>query len=256
MLKCVHCLKELQDDVSWDHVFPLSWYSSDTPKDLEKWKVPSCVSCNKRLGKIEDDLRIRLALGLNPNHSATQKLVAAAVRAINPKPDLDSREVAIRQGKQRKILRSFPGVSKEHRKRATLPGFEMTSTDSQNVQGISVFVPADDLQAFAEKVVRGATYYLDNLLLDKSVEIDSWVIAPSAATEADDVLNRFGTHHEIGPSFSFCRVKAVDNEKSSFWKILIWQKLVIYACVVKKYEYEQISYGAFRWEQRGSTWVA
>jgi hypothetical protein len=62
--KCVHCLGYF-NDLTWDHVLPVSWYP-DIPSDLEKWAAPSCVSCNKKLGRIEEELLIKLGLCLDP----------------------------------------------------------------------------------------------------------------------------------------------------------------------------------------------
>ena len=43
-------------------MFPKAWYPDATPKDLEKWQIPSCLDCNQRYGKIENDLLGRVAL--------------------------------------------------------------------------------------------------------------------------------------------------------------------------------------------------
>jgi hypothetical protein len=35
-----------------DHVFPESWYTTDTPADVEKPKAPACRPCNKRIKSV------------------------------------------------------------------------------------------------------------------------------------------------------------------------------------------------------------
>ena len=67
--QCVICLKNFNDSIEGDfrtkeHVFPKSWYPESTPNDLEKWKVPSCKRCNNEYSFYEQDLLIRLGLGL------------------------------------------------------------------------------------------------------------------------------------------------------------------------------------------------
>jgi hypothetical protein len=79
--RCVHCRKEVPER-NWDHVFPKSWYPDTTPQNLEKWQIPSCIPCNRKYGKIEEDLIGRFA-------------VAAAGR--------DDRDAAARLVKRRKF---------------------------------------------------------------------------------------------------------------------------------------------------------
>src|SRR5258707_602015 len=62
--KCVHCLKD-NVELTSDHMFPKAWYPDATPKDLEKWQIPSCLDCNQRYGKLENDLLGRVALTLD-----------------------------------------------------------------------------------------------------------------------------------------------------------------------------------------------
>ena len=65
MKRCVHCLKDI-DEMTDDHLFPVSWYPKSTPENLAKWKFPSCKECNSNLGKIEEDLLWRLGLTIDP----------------------------------------------------------------------------------------------------------------------------------------------------------------------------------------------
>jgi hypothetical protein len=86
--KCVHCLKDGVDLTS-DHMFPKSWYPDTTPENLEQWQFPCCRGCNQRYSKIEDDLLNRFALVLDAKHPASQGLVDAALRAIDPNAGRD-----------------------------------------------------------------------------------------------------------------------------------------------------------------------
>ena len=55
-----------------------------TEENLEKWKIPSCLECNQRLGKLESDLIGRVALTLDAKNPASKGLAEKALRAINP----------------------------------------------------------------------------------------------------------------------------------------------------------------------------
>jgi len=63
--QCAHCLKYV-DKATSDHVFPKSWYPSTTPKGVEKWQMPSCIECNSRMGKIENELLLKFGLCVSP----------------------------------------------------------------------------------------------------------------------------------------------------------------------------------------------
>jgi hypothetical protein len=52
-------------------------YPDTTPENLEKWQIPSCLECNQRLGKLENDLIGRIALTLDANPPRLPLTVAA-----------------------------------------------------------------------------------------------------------------------------------------------------------------------------------
>ncbi len=79
--RCVHCL-QFHDELTWDHVFPESWYPDTTPEDLEKWKIPACLPCNKDYGRIEEDLLIKLGLCIDPKNHRGAGIAFKAVRAL------------------------------------------------------------------------------------------------------------------------------------------------------------------------------
>lgn len=101
--RCVHCLKEGVDR-NWDHVFPQSWYPDTTEADMEKWRIPSCVACNDRYGKLERDLIGRLGLTLDVNNPASAGLAEKALRAINPDAAKNEGDAAARGARAKKIL--------------------------------------------------------------------------------------------------------------------------------------------------------
>ncbi len=78
---CVHCL-QFHDELTWDHVFPESWYPGTTPEDLEKWKIPACLPCNKDYGRIEEDLLIKLGLCIDPKNPRGAGIAFKTVRAL------------------------------------------------------------------------------------------------------------------------------------------------------------------------------
>src|SRR5665213_920495 len=82
--KCIHCLK-WSTQLTNDHVLPRLWYALNVKSNEEKWKAPSCSSCNGKLGAMEKDLFIRLALCLNITNDFTKAVQTKVRDMLNPK---------------------------------------------------------------------------------------------------------------------------------------------------------------------------
>jgi hypothetical protein len=78
--RCVHCLQEFEE-LTWDHVFPQGWYPEGTPPNLEKWKIPSCLSCNQEHSKNEGELLVKLGMCIDPNNPQSSGIAEKALRA-------------------------------------------------------------------------------------------------------------------------------------------------------------------------------
>ena len=98
---CVHCLKNLDKDTkSKDHVFPSSWYTDDTPSNIQRWTVPSCADCNNSFGKLEKDLFVRLAMCIDPKQAKAVGINKKLMRTFGIGPDttdLTNQEKEIRK---------------------------------------------------------------------------------------------------------------------------------------------------------------
>ncbi|MBK8815413.1 MAG: hypothetical protein IPN42_07885 [Methylococcaceae bacterium] len=80
---CVHCLKIVHRRRNWDHVFPQAWYPDTTPKNIEKWKIPTCKPCNDEYGRIEKELGIILSACIDPQSSSASGIWTKTLRAMN-----------------------------------------------------------------------------------------------------------------------------------------------------------------------------
>ena len=98
--KCIHCLKT-SNNITDDHVLPKSWYPENTPKEIEKWTAPACQRCNADLGKLEEDLKIKLALCLNPEDPDLRSITQDVIRALNPKKGRDPKDSAASMKKRK-----------------------------------------------------------------------------------------------------------------------------------------------------------
>src|SRR4030065_14138 len=90
--RCIYCLKYF-DSITMDHVFPKSWYLKSVPKNIEKWKVPSCARCNNIYSKLEEKLLTDISFfkeippyGILPNFGPTTRIVLPGYTTIRISP--------------------------------------------------------------------------------------------------------------------------------------------------------------------------
>lgn len=119
-MRCVHCLGSISE-VTRDHWLPTSWYPSSTEAELERWTFPSCVECNRRYGQIEDRLRSRLALALDPTAPAAQGIVDSVHRGMSPGRGRNDRDRAARAARRTQIMEDMLAAH-EVPAHAVLPG--------------------------------------------------------------------------------------------------------------------------------------
>ena len=93
--RCVHCLK-LFDELTWDHVLPESWYP-EVVDEIEKWQIPACEVCNTELGKIEENLLVKLGLCLDPKELASLGIPDKVLRALNLTKGRDARDPTLEE---------------------------------------------------------------------------------------------------------------------------------------------------------------
>jgi hypothetical protein len=102
--KCVHCQKDCAVQ-TWDHVRPQAWYPERAP-EAEKAQMPSCATCNRELGRLEEGLLTKLGLCLYPRDQASLGIPAQVPRSLNAEDERSGRDRMHRTEKKAKLLRS------------------------------------------------------------------------------------------------------------------------------------------------------
>ena len=102
---CVHCHKFF-NNLTWDHILPKSWYPV-MDSNIEKWVIPSCLQCNRDLGKLEENLLSKLALCLDPNERNTFGIPQKVHRSINPLLGKDEIDKQYRKAKREKLRKEI-----------------------------------------------------------------------------------------------------------------------------------------------------
>jgi hypothetical protein len=228
--QCVYCLKEYKS-LTWDHVFPKSWYPKATDPRLEKWKVPACVECNKDHGKNEEDLLIRIGLCFNPKDPIYGDIAKKAMRALKPEMAKNETDRHHRQMRREKIkkeivrMNSLPPYG-------ILPNFGPQSQINGPIGTIPVH--EDSLKKLCRKIVRGLTYRLDGRYIADDYVIDIYIPDEAKVQEVVKLIEKWGKKHYRGPGLEITRAIPVDDDTAQLLIIMIFKRLRLHASVIRK----------------------
>jgi hypothetical protein len=232
--RCVHCLRPITDDhLSLDHVIPDAWYPRSVPP-RDRPVVPSCISCNRKLGKIERALGVRLGLCIDPNDPLAGDFAKKAARAVNPRFGANLKDAMHRVGLRDFIMRDSMRVD-EFPSSAVIPGFEkMQGYDESELRAIGLEKVAVD--AFGEKLVRGSTYLFSRLYIEAGHEITINLMPPDDNPYLE-VLDRFGRRIDFAPDISIRRAGDLPEDPAcGLFEFKFWDRLYIYGAVTQPSE--------------------
>ena len=223
--QCVHCFTQ-SNSLTWDHVFPKGWYPPTTPPNLEKWKVPACLKCNREYGVLEEDLFTVIALCLDPDDIDTKALVDKALRSIDPSAGRDGKDKKKRAQRRHRVYSQFvlPDQVPEH---AVYPNFGRR--DDGEVGGIRI--RARYLHKLCEKMVRGITYIEDKQLIRDPYRVHFFALDDEGARPIVSMLQTYGKQYAREPGVEIYRAVAREDGISSAYAITIWRRLKMYAVV-------------------------
>ena len=215
--------------MTWDHVFPESWYPDTTPAGIEKWKIPACVQCNNEYGKIEQDLLLRIGFCIDPQAPGTSGIVSKVLRSINPQYAKNEKDARHRAAKREQLIQQlrkgndFPCT-------AVYPNLEEKWGRPPEQQNIVTF-PVRSVQRLSEKIVRGIFYIEDGKFIESPYVIETFAIRDERALQANSVLDKFGQLYAREPGIVVYRALSQEDAMSSIFKIEIWQQFKMYASV-------------------------
>lgn len=228
--RCVHCLKHSQVR-TWDHVFPKAWYPDSTPKNLEKWQIPSCKPCNKDFGKLKEELLVRVGLCRNPSEQESLGIPQKALRAIDPKFGKSAKDKHRREGKRKKIIREMV-FGNQIPNQARYPGLG----DPQGIlrhEQVAIPVKEDYIKRLTEKIVRGIFYIEDQQFIEPPYAISVFALSDQGALPLVQLLDQFGLEYAKGPGVTIRRAVTPEDNTSAVFKIEIWGRFEMYGTVVE-----------------------
>lgn len=228
--RCIHCLKQF-DQLTWDHVLPDSWYP-ELAGNHEKWQAPSCELCNNELGKLEENLLIKLGLCLDPLDMSSHGIPDKVLRSLNPEVGRNERDKEFRQ-KKRKKTQNETSVYEELPSRSIFPNFgPLPNVIYQGYPTIDIN-PAD-LEKFARKVVRGIAYIADKSFIEDTYEIEIFFLDNDKAEGMKKLVNTNGELFDRKPGL-LAKRRIIENDPvGGIYYIEIWERFIFYAVVAPK----------------------
>jgi hypothetical protein len=228
--RCVHCL-QFYDELTWDHVFPKSWYPDTTPEDIEKWKIPACLSCNKEYGRIEEELLIKLGLCIDPQNPRGAGIAFKAVRALRSDYGKNDKDAKLRKQKKEKIFREAK-YGMDIPKESIYPGYESKGENIDEQMGL----PLEDgkIRKLTEKIVRGIMFISNNKYIESPYHIQYYAYNFDALRNV--LKNVYPGPFEVfkrPPGLVVLRALAVEDKMSGIYLIDIWGQFFCVAIVHK-----------------------
>lgn len=227
MGKCVHCLKE-NIEITSDHMFPKAWYPDSTPENLEKWQIPSCLECNQRYGKLENDLIGRIALTLDSKNPASKGLAETALRAINPGVARDEGDAAARDARAKKLLAEML-MGEQVNKKNVVPGLN-ERWGRPIEQQLAIRIPEESFPAITEKMVRGLAYREYDEFIEPPQKISCYLAKEEGLDEVRQMLASQGKEFKREPGLV---IRRADLDGGSVYEITFWDQFKTYATVSK-----------------------
>lgn len=228
--KCVHCLHDF-DELTWDHVLPKAWYPVGLTDDA-KWKVPACKSCNHDLGKLEENLLIKLGLCLDPSDRTTLGIPDKVLRSLNPELGKSPRDSKHRLQKREKIIKSVT-VYQDLPKVGIFPNFGPIAGLQYNGYP-SLEITEQEVNQFGAKIARGIAYLVDGSFIEATYEIRVYIINDRAAAPIDDLLKTSATAFELPPAIHVERALVEQDKVGGIYYIEIWKRFKLYVIVAPK----------------------
>lgn len=230
--RCIHCLTA--PALTRDHVLPRAWFPAGQPEAGEHWTAPCCAACNHRLGAIERRLGQVLGLCIDPASAGSALQVEKARRAVDPNAAKTPKDAQNRAQARAKLIQQLtlgPAIPTQ----GIYPGLGERWNRPKEEQ-VAVRIPKADLDALAEKIVRGICWYDGQTLIESNHAIDVYALAtdnPLAQlfeTPPDGVDLR---HYHRPPVADIRRMIVVGPPRGEFFRIALWDgQMVMHASVL------------------------
>ena len=237
MKKCIHCFRPLKDKTK-DHVFPRSWYPDDTPVNVQRWTVPSCLDCNNRLGVIEENLFVKLGICVGPSQAEASGISKRALERLGIGDlKIDEREKGHRAALRNKIIKEvipyeegmepFPGTAH--------------NLDLQGDRPIAILISQKDLLDVSKKVLRGCEFKISHRIIDYPYRLEVYFPNEKKIEFVSELFQKVSQVTYFGPGFEVKRGESDKDEMVALYKVTIWGQFKIYGAIGTEDYFNQMS---------------
>jgi len=228
---CIHCLNYF-DELTKDHIFPESWYPDSTPLSMEKWVVPSCPSCNNKLGEIESELYKKFALCMNSSDIASSGISEKVIRQYFSLPEEDNRTKGRKLANLKKLFKNVKWFDNDKLPNNIAKNFGNIAPNSK--KSILINIPPELLNPFCEKIIRGLEFKLMGKLINNDRKIQFLHLPDSTeflSQELAELNNAFrnGPKIDRGPGFLIQYTKDIYSQMG--YHVTIWGRWEIWAAI-------------------------
>lgn len=227
-MRCPYCLSDLpKSAMTKDHVIAKSWYPQPSNSRVT---VRACMSCNHTIGKLEQDLLLKLGMCIDGTGPAAAGVVDRVLRAYNPAYGKSDRDRKLRQRRREEIIRSLISIEGDPPK-STLP---FTLSNIAKGSRSALTISANDLNRVIEKWVRGFHFHMLKDFIEPDDEIEIYHVSDDAAERAFGDIVKFGTVVRAGPGVAVLQVtKAEGGLRVTLYGFNIWDQFRAYAAVTQ-----------------------
>ncbi len=205
------------------------WFPDSTPSTVQRWTVPACRNCNRRLGALEVDLYLRLAPCTDPGKVEAAGLNKKVLKALGiGVTGLDPIESRARAALKTRIAKDIVPHDPSH---VTLPGFG-PHRGFPDVQLSAVVIPRPLINEVGKKIVRGCEYVLGSeRIIESPYEITIYLPEAAEASQLRQALNAFSVV-TLGPGFRLQRAPFADDPQAFLYDVHIWDKLKFFSTIM------------------------
>jgi hypothetical protein len=196
---------------------------------VPRWTVRCCRKCNHDYGILEEEVRKRLALCLDPDHPSAQGIVEKVLHSINPESGKGSGDERARAADRKRLLEGVRRIEPDDSE-YILPNFGERSESPRDA--LIVQIPKHFLDDVARKIVRGVTFKKRGELITSDYSITIEYVPLLQNLEFIAMVTNVKSVHSWGPGLEITYVPQSEDPVAGMMRILLWQTWDISAVVL------------------------
>jgi hypothetical protein len=183
------------------------------------------------MGKIENELLLKFGMCVALFAPGSLGIAQKAMRSVDPRYARNNHDAKRRQKRREKLLRetidptTIPLSS-------IFPGFGFHPGIDPAAQ-TAVTVSVAELEAFAQKVIKGTTWVVDGRYIEADYEIGIHFVRDRVSFPFYEPLKKYGKTYSLGSGLTVVRAVPDEDHLTGLYYIKIWQQVFLYGSVTR-----------------------